>query len=250
MTRLLSAALALAFTPLALAVPTGTPEGRLPDTVRPTHYRLMLTIDPRQDEFTGSTAIDVEVGAATPVIWLHGLGLKVKTATIDAGGHTITAKYEEIDHDTGVARLTAAVPVPAGHAVLKLEYTAPFQDSPQGLYRNKIGNDWYAFTQFEAIDARRAFPGFDEPRFKTPFDVTVTTHGGDLAVTNGSQLKAEKADEAVAYTFQTTRPLPTYLVAFAVGPLQVVEGVVAPNAVRHTPLPLRVIGPQGNAKRF
>ncbi|MBS0379962.1 MAG: M1 family metallopeptidase [Proteobacteria bacterium] len=250
MIRLITAAFALALAPYVLAAPSGAPEGRLPDTVTPSHYRLALTIDPRKDQFEGATTIDIDLHAATSVIWLHGLGLKVKTATIEANSHTITAKYEEVDHDTGVAKLTAAAPVPAGQAVLKIEYSAPFQDSPQGLYRNKIGDDWYAFTQFEAIDARRAFPSFDEPRFKTPFDVTITTHGGDLAVTNGAEVKAQKSPGAQVWTFQTTRPLPTYLVAFAVGPLQVVEGVVPPNAVRHTPLPLRVIGPKGDPKRY
>jgi Peptidase family M1 domain/Peptidase M1 N-terminal domain/ERAP1-like C-terminal domain len=228
------------------------PAGPLPDTVVPAHYRLRLSIDPRRADFSGQTVIEVAIRAPLRTIWLHGLGLKVKSATVTASGHTLRAHYEEIDHDTGVARLVTDAPLTAGTAVLRFDYEAPFQSSPQGLYRTRVGKDWYAFSQMEAIDARRVFPGFDEPRFKTPFDVQIATRGADLAVTNAPELHAGKAASgATLHEYQTTKPLPTYLIAFAVGPLQIVEGApVAPNAVRKTPLPLRIIGTQGDGARF
>jgi aminopeptidase N len=228
------------------------PLGRLSDTVVPTHYQLDLSIDPRQPQFSGAAQIEVTLAAPVRTLWLHGLGLKVKTASVTAGGRTLAARYEEVDHVTGVARLVTATAVPAGPATLRFEYVAPFQSSPQGLYRSRTGKDWYAFSQMEAIDARRVFPGFDEPRFKTPFDITVRTHGKDLAVSNAPELEgAAAAGAATVHHFQTTKPLPTYLIAFAVGPLQIIEATpVAPNAVRHEPLPLRIIGVQGDAARF
>ncbi len=243
---------ALLCAPCASQAQDTAPPGRLPDTVVPTHYRLDLSIDPRQTTFRGEAQIEVTLALATRSIWLHGLGLKVKTASVSAGGHTQAARYEEVDHVTGVARLVTASPIAAGAAQLRFEYSAPFQSSPQGLYRSRTGKDWYAFSQMEAIDARRVFPGFDEPRFKTPFDVTVRTHGKDLAVSNAPELPGSAlTGTATLHHFQTTRPLPTYLIAFAVGPLQIVEATpVAANAVRHEPLPLRVIGVQGDAARF
>jgi len=234
-----------------LAAADQAPEGRLPDTVMPTHYQLALRIDPRQREFSGQATISVEIRAPLSTLWLHGLGLSVKTATVTSDGHSVPAKYEEIDHETGVARITTAAPLAAGKAVLHFDYRGAFQSSPQGLYRTKVGDDWYAFSQMEAIDARRVFPGFDEPRFKTPFDVSIITSGADLAVTNTPELEATKSAGGTLRKYQTTKPLPTYLVAFAVGPLLVVQGPpVPPNAVRHEPLPLRVIGTRGDAKRF
>jgi aminopeptidase N len=237
---------------LARAEEAAAPAGPLPDTVVPTHYRLRLDIDPRKADFSGQTVIEVEVRASLRTIWLHGLGLKMKSATVTSSGHTVRAHYEEIDHDTGVARLVTDTPLAPGTAVLHFDYAAAFQTSPQGLYRTRVGSDWYAFSQMEAIDARRVFPGFDEPRFKTPFEVSIATSGADLAVTNAPELHALKAAGGTTVRdYQSTKPLPTYLLAFAVGPLQIVQGApVAPNEVRHEPLPLRVIGTQGDAARF
>jgi len=235
----------------ALAAADKAPEGRLPDTVLPTHYQLALQIDPRKTEFSGQTTIAIEIRSPLATLWLHGLGLSVRSVTVTSGSHTVVAKYEEVDRETGVARLTTAAPLPAGKAVLHFDYRAAFQDSPQGLYRTKVGHDWYAFSQMEAIDARRVFPGFDEPRFKTPYDVSIATSGADLAVTNTPELEAAKSGGGALRKYQTTKPLPTYLVAFAVGPLLVVQGPPAPpNPVRREPLPLRVIGTRGDAKRF
>jgi aminopeptidase N len=227
------------------------PAGRLPEGVTPTHYSLRLSIDPKSDTFSGETTIRVTLKAPTHNIWMHGLGLTVSSVTVMAGTHRIPAHYEEVDHDFGVSRVVTDADVPAGEASLAFVYTAPFQGSGQGLYRTKIADDWYAFSQFEAIDARRAFPGFDEPGFKTPFDITLRTRGADKAVTNTyeAHTTAEK-DGWVRHEFRTTRPLPTYLLTFAVGPLDIVDApAVPPNAVRHTPLPLRIVAARGQAPR-
>jgi aminopeptidase N len=171
--------------------------------------------------------------------------------SVTAGSRRIPARYEEVDHEFGVARVITAAAVPAGEATLAFSYTAPFQTTDEGLYRTDAGNEWYAFTQFEAIDARRAFPGFDEPGFKTPFDITLRTRAADRAVTNTPEVRAvTEADGWVRHEFQTTRPLPTYLIAFAVGPLDVVDlPPVPPNAVRRAPLPLRIVATHGQAPR-
>src|SRR5215472_1673024 len=235
----------------APAAATAAPAGRLPEGVTPTHYSLRLSIDPKSDTFSGETTIRVTVKAPTHNIWMHGLGLKVSSVTVMAGTHRIPAHYEEVDHDFGVARVVTDADVPAGEASLAFAYTAPFQTSGQGLYHTKIADDWYAFTQFEAIDARRAFPGFDEPGFKTPFDITLRTRGDNKVVTNTPELRVvSEPDGWVRHEFETTRPLPTYLIAFAVGPLDIVDlPPMPPNAVRHTPLPLRIVTTHGQAPR-
>ena len=213
---------------------------------------MSLSIDPRQQGFSGEAVIEVEIRAPLSTIWLHGLGLKVQSATITSGGHTTPARYAEIDHETGVARLVSAAALAPGHAVnCVCGYAGTFQSSPQGLYRTSADKHWYVFSQMEAIDARRVFPGFDEPRFKTPYDITIATHGADLAVSNAPELSVTRSAHGATYKYQTTRPLPTYLIAFAVGPLQIVQAAPVPaSAVRHEPLPLRIIGTQGDAARF
>jgi aminopeptidase N len=215
------------------------------------HYSLSVRIDPQSETFSGETSIRVRLKTPTQNIWLHGLGLKVSSVSVIAGSRRIGARYEEVDHEFGVARVATDTAVPAGEATLAFAYSAPFQSNNQGLYHTKIADGWYAFTQMEAIDARRVFPGFDEPGFKAPFDITLRTQASDKVVSNTPEARAvAEPDGWVRHEFEATQPLPTYLLAFAVGPLDIVDvPPLPPNAVRHRPLPLRIIASHGQASR-
>ncbi len=103
-------------------------------------------------------------------------------------GRNIPVRYAQIDK-SGVAQLTFASEIPAGNATLIFDYDAPFDTSLAGLYKVKSGGDEYAVTQFENIDARRAFPGFDEPGYKTPFDITITAPSEDKVIANTMPLR-------------------------------------------------------------
>jgi len=149
--------------------------------------------------------------------------------------------------EDGVTAVRGSQPIPAGHATLHILYDAPFDRTLKGLYRVDVGQDHYAYTQFEAISARYAFPCFDEPRFKTPFDVTLTVPTAATPISN-TRAVGEEAGEGGFKTvhFAPTLPLPTYLVAFAVGPFDVVEATpIPPNATRQTPIPLRGVTTHG-----
>src|SRR5262249_30313737 len=90
------------------------------------------------------------------------------------------------------------------------------------------------FTQLEPTDARRVIPCFDEPGFKVPFKLEVTTPKDNLVVANAPEIERSAADDGRSTTFRfaPTAPLPTYLFAFAVGPLEVREGPAAPVKIR------------------
>lgn len=226
------------------------PAGRLGDAAVPQAYRLSLTVAPETTEFSGHTEIDVTLPRATSVLYIHGNGLKVGKASASAGGKTIAATYSDVD-PSGVAKLVFAAPVPAGKATLSFDYSAPFQEAGEGLYRAKAGDDWYAWTQMEPIDARRMFPSFDEPGFKTPFSVSIIAKEGLKAFANTPEVKAMAvAGGMVRHDFAASRPLPTYLVAIAVGPFDAVEGPAPANAVRARALPYRVIATKGQAPRL
>jgi aminopeptidase N len=166
------------------------------------------------------------------------------------GGRTIAARYTQVDPQ-GVARLDFAQPLPAGAATLAFEYDAPFGDGPSGLYRIQAGGKWYAWTQFESVDARAAYPGFDQPGYKTPFTVTLTTKRGDVAVSNAPETGAVTGkDGLVRHAFAPTRPLPTYLTAFMVGPFATASGAAAPTPERAQPLPVRVVATQPNKDKL
>ncbi len=225
---------------------------RLPDSVHPERYRLDLTIIPDADHFSGHVEIDIEITAPLTTIWLHGKDLEVASATVTkADGKSVTAAYSEVSKD-GMARLDLPEELQAQQATISLEYEAPFKATLNGLYKVTIGDDSYGFTQFESIYARRAFPSFDEPKFKTPFDISVTTRSAYQAFSNTLQTATVKLENDLKQvSYATTEPLPTYLVAFAVGPLDVVEWDAIPASThRNRPIPLRGLAARGQGQRM
>jgi alanyl aminopeptidase len=227
--------------------PGPVPLGPLPRVVSPTHYRLAFTIDPTKDRFSGHDEIDVNFSKPMRTLYIHGLDIHMKSAVVRlAKGKTIAIQYKEVDK-SGVALLTFAADVPAGPATLSFDYDAPYDQSLAGLYKVTARGDDYAFTQFESSDARRAFPGFDEPGFKTPFDISVTAPSADKVIGNTPVAGDTGAGNGMMrWTFQTTMPLPTYLIALAIGPLDIVDmGDIPANQYRNHPLHLRGIAARG-----
>jgi aminopeptidase N len=237
-----SAAAAGPLAPPALA------SGRLPGTATPVRYALSLVVDPAKDRFSGDATIDVSVPATTRVIVLHARELAISRADAFVGGEHVPATVSTRMAAGGKQTpeelvLTLARPIAAGRAQLRIAYTAPLGDKLAGLYRVKDGGAAYAFTQLEPMDARRMLPCFDEPGFKVPFDVKVTTPKGNLVVANTHQTDSVDSDDgrSTTFTFATTAPLPTYLLALAVGPLEVREGPTEP-------VKLRVVTTRGKSK--
>jgi hypothetical protein len=250
MPRAISAVLAFLFcVQIAQAADPPVPTGRLPDTIRPTAYRLDLAIDPGKADFTGRTEIDAVLARPVRSFFIHGADLRVSAARVTADGKTVDARYTQVD-DTGVARVDLPGELPAGKVMLRFDYTAAFRTGAEGLYRSEIGGTWYAWTQMAPIDARRMFPGFDEPGFKTPFTVTVTAPKDVRVFANAPETAATDSGAMTVHRFAATKPLPTYLVALGVGPFDVAEASIPPNAVRKEPVPLRVIATKGQAARM
>jgi alanyl aminopeptidase len=227
------------------------PTGKLPEGVTPLRYHLALTADPSEDTFAGVTDIRVRLDAAQQHVWLHGEDLEVTAVTITPeGGEPIAGTFEQVD-DEGTAIVRFEAPVMAGEADLHFEYTAPFNRALHGLYKVTEGEEDYAFTQFEATSARLVFPGFDEPRFKTPFTASLTVRADDEAIFSTPATGTEEVGEMKKVTFAESRPIPTYLLAIAIGPLDVVEHEALPaNDVRGEPLPFRGIAAKGKGERL
>ena len=228
------------------------PVARLGNAVVPTQYRIELAIDPAMDVFSGQVVIDVTLQSAQDAIWLHGKNLQVSEVFVtDKDARRIDARYEERD-DSGVALVSLSRAAAAGPAQLHFSYSAPFNTSANALFRVESGGLPYAATQFAPIAARQVFPGFDEPGFKVPFEISLITRHGDVAVTTTPEVSAERlGDGRVKHVFLRTRPLPTYLIAIAVGPYDVVDyGMIPPNPVRKHGLALRGIAAKGKGARL
>ncbi|WP_343609159.1 hypothetical protein [Novosphingobium sp.] len=228
---LLTAAPALAQTaaPASAAEAPPVPTGRLPDAVIPSAYRLDLKVDPAQERFGGHVEIDASVKAPSRFIYMHGNGLAVSKATVTIAGKSYVADWKQVD-PTGVVLLTFPQPVPAGKATFAFDYDAPFHQGPDGMFRVKVGADWYSWTQFESIDGRAAYPAFDQPGYKQPFTVTLRTPKGLVAVTNAPETSVTQEGGLDVHHFAASAPLPTYLLAMMVGPFAVAKGEVPPHA--------------------
>ncbi|MGY3040230.1 alanyl aminopeptidase [Rhodanobacter sp. TND4EL1] len=229
------------------------PQGRLPGWAVPQSYQLAFKVDPAQQDFSGTTTIKVKLSQASDHLWLDGAELKVSKVTItDAAGKAHAGKYVSVDPKAGVVRVDFGSTLKPQDLTVKFEYTAPLNAQLQGLYKVTAKGQPYAMTQMEPISARFAFPSFDEPGFKTPFDISITVPDSEKVVANTQQVKEQAAGKGwKTVTFAQTLPLPTYLVAFAVGPWDIVAGPdISPDAYRSKPLKLRGIAAKGEGHRM
>ena len=225
------------------------PLGQLTTDVQPLSYQLELTINPELEEFSGKVTIDLDINSARNHFYMHGKNIDVENVLISDGASTYKGHYEQVD-DTGIVQISGPNPM-SGNIKLVIEYSAPFNQSLDGLYTVSESGKDYAFTQFEAISARLAFPGFDEPGFKTPFTTTLIVPENHVAISNTPELSSETVDGMKVVRFAPTKPLPTYLIAFAVGDFDVVEAPdLPPTDVRDRPLPLRGIAVKGKGEQL
>jgi alanyl aminopeptidase len=234
---LVSAAATIAESPNVAANP---PALRLARTVVPTRASVTLTLVATEENTHGIIDFDVTVTESTRIIWLNAREIAVDEATVRQGGETI--KVEVIRGNDEFLGLRLEKDIRPGVGVVHIAYRGKIDGlSDRGIFRQREGDDAYLFTQFEAIDARRAFPCFDEPSFKIPWDVTLRVKPNDKAFSN-APMASEKIDgELKVVRFATTKPLPSYLVAFAVGPFDIVDvGKGGRNAT-----PIRIIVPKG-----
>jgi aminopeptidase N len=206
---------------------------RLPTTIIPSHYKLLLDPDIGQQKFTGEETITVQVQQATSEIVLNSLGLDISLAEATAADKTVPARVT-YDEPNETARLSLAQPLPAGAASLHLKFSGKLTAGLRGLYLSKSRRRQYAVTQFEGTYARMMFPGFDEPAFKATFDLSVIADKGDTAISNGRIVKDEPLPGSTRHkiTFSTSPRMSTYLVALAIGDWQCLERTVDGTPIR------------------
>jgi len=219
------------------ALAAGPPTLRLPEGVRPIKYTAELTLLPDSPTFKGEIDIDVTFSAPTSLFYLNSKENQITVAEVNR----MKLAVEQVNEN--FIALRAPAKIPAGSAKLHFEYSGKVSPkSSEGIFLGRDGDVNYLFTQFEEIDARRAFPCFDEPGFKTPWQITLHVRAGDKAFANTPQVsETEEAGGMKKVVFAPTKPLPSYLVAFAVGPFDVMDaGKVALSDVK-----VRIITPKG-----
>ncbi len=245
MTRRL-AAFALLLLRAGLGFAAEPPAFRLPDGATPLAYDARVAIDPGAERFSGEIAIRVRLERPTARVWLNATQLDIEAATVTQGENAATARIEPGGEDF-VAIASTAQPFAAGEATIALRYSGRLDArATRGLFRQKEGEAWYVISQFESLSARRAFPCFDEPRWKTPWRLTIDAPAADTVASNTAEMIAYDVPERTGWRrhdFARTPPLPTYLVSLAVGPFDVVDG--GEHGLR--PTPLRYLAPRARA---
>ena len=243
----LAAALVLAAQAVpALAAPVPEPPKlRLPAGAEPTAYAVELSIDPARDDFKGSVVIDLKLEKKTSFLWLNATGLSVTKASATVSDHTVNVAAAPGGDD--FMGFTFAKPVGPGPVRLTVAYTGKLdRTSTQGLFRQKDGEDWYAFSQFESTDARRAFPCFDEPSYKVRWQLTLRIPKGTTAVSNTPiESDSAAADGGRVVRFKKTEPLPSYLIALGIGPFDYLDAGTAGSKKT----PIRIVTPRGKASQ-
>ena len=228
---------------LSLAQPgseTPTPPTlRLPDGAHPVRYALTLTVIPGEAKVAGDIVIDVELDYAHPLLWLNADSLTVTHAAAETAQTSVTV----LSGNEQFVGLQFDPPLPPGRHRLNLAFQSEQSlNSTRGIFALQDGNAWYAMTQFEALSARRAFPCFDEPGFKTPWQITLRIPADQVALSNTPvQSETRDADGLKTVRFAPSRPLPTYLVAFVVGPWEFVD--LGRHGVSRTNI--RIVVPRG-----
>ena len=248
----------------ALAAPAGSvaavvpadeapPLKMLPRWAVPRSYALALQGDPSAPGYRGEVTITVDLKKPSDHLWLHGKDLRVTNISVaDAHGHEHSGRYREAVPQAGLARIDLGEVVEPQRLTLTISFSAPYNATLQGYYKVLFAGRAYAMTQMEPISARLAFPCFDEPGFKAPLTLSLTIPDADAAVAN-TVLASQKKNPGgwKTLTFAPTKPLPTYLYAWAVGPWDIVQGpTIPPTRWRSKPVPVRGIATRGNGPKM
>jgi puromycin-sensitive aminopeptidase len=219
---------------------------RLPPTARPSRYDLELEPDLSAFTFRGACATALSLAIPTDVLVCNAIELEIQAAWVTcADGSRVETTAIETDTETERLMLRLARPLAAGACVLHTEFTGLLNDKLHGFYRSTFTDDQgservIATTQFEATDARRAFPCWDEPEHKAVFAITLVVDPDLAAISNAAETRrTTRADGKVVVSFADTIAMSTYLVAFIVGPLEVTDPVDVDGT------PLRVVYPRG-----
>ena len=193
---------------------------RLPDAVTPISYRLAIVPDAEHMSFSGEVRIAVEVHRPTQSIVLNAADLTLDQVTLNGETPDVT-----LDADAQTATLTFAHVLAPGSYDLGIEYRGKIYTSAQGLfaldYATQEGSRRMLATQFEAADARRFVPSWDEPDRKATFQLTVTVPEDQLAISNTPEASTTSlAGGLKQVVFQPTPKMSTYLLFLGMGELE------------------------------
>ena len=219
--------------------------GKLPKDVAPTDYAIRIVPDIDKLTFAGTETVKLNVRRHVRQLVLNALELKIEAASID--GKELPGSAIKIDTENELLTLTLPSELPAGEHTLALRFAGTINQQGQGLFYMRYQEQGTGArkimlgSQFEATDARRFFPCWDEPVFRARFQLTAVVPDNWLAVSNMPVESEEKIADGKEVRFAATPPMSSYLNVFVAGELESIES-------RSGPTELRVIATKGKAE--
>src|SRR5215471_1716145 len=210
--------------------------GKLPKEVVPTEYAVRIV--PNLDNFTFAGSESVKLNARKPVrqLLLNALELKIEAASVD--GKELPLSSIKTENEKELLTLTLPSELAAGDHALTLRFTGKINQQGQGLFYMRYQEQGSGArkvmlgTQFEATDARRFFPCWDEPAFRARFKLTVVVPENWLAVSNMPVESERKIPGGKELHFAPTPSMSSYLNVFVAGELDVIESRLGPTQIR------------------
>jgi aminopeptidase N len=212
---------------------TAKPPFRLPKYIKPTSYYLELSPDLVSQTYTGNVAIDINISKKTDTIFLHAKELTIQNVFVRYGKDLLEPKITE-NKTNNTIELTINKNI-SGSATILISFSGIINNDLRGFYISKYEykntEERIGATQFEPIDARRAFPCFDEPNMKAVFNLRIKTRLGLQVLANTELIKQNTTEDGlVENIFAPTPIMSTYLLAWCIGKFETLSS----NAIRGT----------------
>ena len=206
-------------------------EYRLPSSVTPTFQDIHLNLDPDAPHYSGSTRINVTVNTVTKKVGFYQQDLTITHAELIQNERVIALNVEEGEYNINWGMADADIA--PGKYTLVIDFEGKVNTSSDGMYLSRFEETNYLFTQFEDMHARKAFPSFDEPAFKIAYQMTITAPEKQVVVSNTPVESRDVSEGMQTVKFEKTKPMPTYLIAYTVGPFDSaeLEGLSVPGKI-------------------
>jgi len=204
---------------------------RLDPNVAPVFEQVTLDLDATRTEYAGSVTIDLVVKGSTKAFQFHAEEMTLDRVELRNDAGPIDVSVEE--GEEGLRMVTCATELEKGEYTLAIDFHKEYNTNAVGLYRIQHEGKGYLFSQFQAVDARKAFPCWDEPIYKHEWQLSLTAPIQQVVVSNTPVKKQTMGATTKTHHFDRTPPMPSYLLCIAAGPLEsiAITGMSVPGRV-------------------